>query len=36
MLADINGLEARIATLEKDLAARDNQIKSMQQRVREA
>jgi len=30
MLEDINRLEARIAILEKDLAARDNQIKSMQ------
>jgi hypothetical protein len=29
MLADINSLEAKIASLEKEIGVRDNQIKSM-------
>jgi chaperonin cofactor prefoldin len=36
MLADINEMENKVATLEKEIGVRDNQIKSMQSRVREA
>ena len=36
MLADINDLEDNVVKLTKEIGVRDNQIKSMQQRVREA